>query len=354
MKNIKDYIRKDLKDFKPYHDPHKPFKVKLNANESPFSLAGDAKKAFIEWIENSENLNLYPDTDSTELRAELAKFWGVSKENIICGVGSDQVIDFITKVFLESGDKVVVPSPTFSMYKLTTEINHGKIVEVPLNESFCIDVEHLINVTNEQNAKLLFVCTPNNPTGNSLEVKDILRILNNVKCPVVVDEAYTDFSDTTVISEINNYRNLIVLRTFSKAYSLAGVRLGYAVACEQMIETLNLTKPPYNLPTISQVLGISVLKCSNEYKRRIEYLNEQRNVFYNELSKIQWLNVYKSDANFIFAKSDKNVWDVLDKNGILIRKFKSDAGEEILRFTVGTKEQNEQVVKELLKCQEAQ
>ncbi len=339
------WSRSDLKAFVPYHDAHKPFIHKLNANESPFTLTDNVRAKFLDWLQNRENLNIYPDTDSTELRAAISRFWGLDCENVVCGVGSDQIIDYITKAFLEFGDKIIIPNPTFSMYALTSIINRGKIIEAPLNEDYSVDVENTINITNDQRAKLLFLCTPNNPTGNSLNEQSLKRVLEGVNCVVVVDEAYAEFSGGTIIPYINKYENLIVLRTFSKAYSLAGARVGYAVACEQMIEVINKVKAPYNLPVMSQMLAVLALEDSEEYKKRVDYLKAQRESLYIELKKINWLEVYPSDGNFIFAKSSKLITNALEEKGILIRRFgKPMENAEVVRFTVGTKEQNSQLL----------
>ncbi len=336
------WIRKDLENFRPYHADVPEHKIKLDANESPFALPEAIRSEFIKWFENEEDLNIYPDSDCNALREAIAQFWSVDKENILCGVGSDQIIDYITKVFLEPGDVVVAPKPSFSMYALTSVLNHGKIIEIELKNSAIYNIYDIIESVNKHKAKLLFLCTPNNPTGNSLTENEIIQIVSSLDCPVLVDEAYADFSGQTMIPYINKYKNMIVLRTFSKAYGLAGARVGYAVASSEMIEAIGIVKAPYNLSTISQTLAILALKHSDEYKKRIETLNRNKDSLYKELKTIPGVEVFPSDANFLFIKTDRNISKAFSDNGILIRTFKRGENE-VIRLSVGTKEQNQAV-----------
>ncbi len=353
-KNVNNWLRKDLRKFEPYHTPKMPYKYKLDANESPLGLSPKVKETIINWIQNEENLNIYPDTDNTELRNTLAVFWNVSPENITCGVGSDQLIDYITKAFLEYEEKILVLSPTFSMYGLSAIINKGNIEQLHLNDDFNITADEVIKKVNESNPKILFLCTPNNPTGNSISFSEITKILENVNIPVVVDEAYAEFSNSTFIDKIGNYKNLIVLRTFSKAYALAGARVGYAIANRDMIDAINIVKPPFNLPTLSQLLAIAVINDNKTYKDRIEYIISQREKVEAELNNISWIKVYKSEANFIYIESEKEINNSLMNNGILVRNFSLTENDRIktpnikekLRLTIGADEENIA----LLKC----
>lgn len=343
MKTAKDWIRKDLKDFEPYHEQNIPCKSKLNANESPFALTQRAKDELIKWIQNGAIFNEYPDTDSTELRNTLADYWKLQPDNFVCGVGSDQIIDFILKVFVESGDKIVIPTPTFSMYAITGIINKACIVEVETKDK--INPKELIEAVKNHNAKILFLCNPNNPTGELIPRENIIEILENVDCPVVLDEAYGEFSKETLIPDINNYQNLIILRTFSKAYSLAAVRVGYAVGNSQIIDSINIVKTPYNLSAVSEKLAVLALKDCDEYAKRVDYLNNQSYSLYEALKQFSWLKVYPTKANFVFVHSEKAIADYLLTNGILIRKLKPKAGyAETLRFSVGTAEQNKEII----------
>lgn len=333
------WIRKDLRNFKPYRANTEQFDIRLDANESPFNLTGKVKEDLLYWINNCENLNIYPDSDSNGLKDELSLFWNVSNDNIICGVGSDQLIDYITKVFIEPDDTVITLKPTFSMYSLSAVLNHGKVKEIPLKDGFSYDIYDIIKAANVNNAKLLFLCTPNNPTGNSFTERELLQILESVDCPVVIDEAYAEFAGQTMIPHIHTHENLIVLRTFSKAYGLAGARVGYALACEAMINAIGIVKSPYNLCTLSQLLAISALRDSNEYKKRISDLIENRNELYEKLKDLKGLNVYPSDGNFLFIESNINISEALKNDGIIVRNFE-DGEKRSVRISIGTKEQN--------------
>ncbi|WP_058485096.1 histidinol-phosphate transaminase [Defluviitalea phaphyphila] len=350
---IKNYIRKELRDFKPYHADFIQQKIKLDANESPFTLSENVKKKLIEWIENEENINRYPDTDSTELRKTLASFWNVSIDNVICGVGSDQLIDCMMKVFIEPGDKVVMPTPSFSMYSSTVVLNHGVPIQVELNSDYSYPIENIIKSCKENNAKILILCTPNNPTGNVLFEEEIKKIAENVKCPILIDEAYGEFTSSTMIPFIKEYPNIVVFRTFSKAYGLAGLRVGYGVGNKEIIDAIYLTKPPYNLNTISQKIATWVLQDYKIYKDRISYLKKEREYLLEELKSLPNIKVFNSEANFILIETNKlNLVKKLEEKEIFVRSFPKNSKTILIRITVGTKEQNKiliNAIKEILK-----
>lgn len=344
---MKEWLRNDLKDYIPYNATDPEYNIKLNANESPFNMPDKVKDNIIKWIKEKENLNIYPDTDCTELRIELAKFWNVQKQNIICGVGSDQMIDYICKAFLEVDDIVLVPSPSFSMYTLTAKLNKAKVINIAFDDNFEYNTDYIIQLCNKYNPKLLFICTPNNPTGKSINIEDIKKILNNTKCPVILDEAYAEFNDKTMIPFINDYKNIIILRTFSKAYSLAGIRVGYAVANEDAINCIEIVKTPYNLNTLSQKIAIEVLKNVEIYKERIDYLKSERDWLFDKLKAIDYIKAYSSDANFIYVESKIDIAKKLLNSGILIRAFNKQDDLYRFRISIGTRQQNEELIKNL-------
>ena len=344
---IEKYIRRDLKDFKNYSADFINYKVKLDANESPYSLCEEMKVELCNWIKESENLNIYPDTDCSELREELAKFWTVEKENVICGVGSDQLIDCILKLFIEVNDKVMMPTPSFAMYKISTVMNHGIPCEFDLNNDYSYDTEKIIEHYKKLNPKVLILCTPNNPTGNKMDKGEMKKVLENVKCPVIVDEAYGEFNDETVIDLIKQYDNLIILRTFSKIYGLAGLRVGYGISNSKMIHLINVTKPPYNLNTFSQIVAVQVLKNKALYEDRGNKIMEEKKWLEEELKLIRDIEIFKSSANFILIKSPvNNLGDKLKEKGILIRSFKGDDKlNNCHRISIGLREENEILIK---------
>lgn len=341
------YIRQDLINFKPYHAPIKPYEIKVDANENPFPHHEAFKTVMTEWLDNKDNLTRYPDTDASELRTNIAAHYGVKTENVICGVGSDQIIECIIKVFLEPGDKVVVPTPSFSMYKLSTIVNHGRIVEVPLDDEFEYDIDLFISTIKTEQPKLVFLCTPNNPTGCVLNKEDILKVIKNSNCPVIVDEAYAEFTGISVVDEINNYDNLIVLRTFSKSYGLAGLRTGYGIANKEMIDTLYVTKPPYNLSSFSQKASLFVLEHHDFYMRQVEKLIVQRNNLVKVLNNLSVIDkVYNSGTNFVLVKvNNDQIAKLLEEELILVRDY-PPIGDlaNCIRFTVGTEEENKRII----------
>lgn len=335
-------IRDDLKDFVPYKVEDTKYNIKLDANESPFGLADNVKADIINWFTNEENLNIYPDTECVELRKQLSLLYNVSAENIVCGVGSDQIIDYLTKAFLGKDDSIATINPTFSMYGLSAILNHGNNLKFEAKADFSFDIHDIIEGVNRSKCKILFICSPNNPTGNDLSRGEIEEIISKTNCIVAVDEAYGEFSGKTVIDLVDKYDNLIVLRTFSKAYGLAGARVGYGIGSKEIIDGINVVKPPFNLSTISQKLAISVLKNRDEYDKRIKEIIENKNQLYSLLMEIESLKVYESEANFLYVESEIPLYDKLLENGILVRKFNSD-NKECLRITVGWKEDNQKL-----------
>ncbi len=350
---MKEWIRADLKKFMPYHSPEKPCVAKLDANESPYNLSQNVRDNFIKWIQENENLNIYPDTDQVELRNVLSAFYNVEPQNVICTVGSDQLIDCITRLFLEAGDVVVVPKPSFSMYKNTTVMNHGKILEVELEKDFSYEEDKLIDAVKANNAKILFLCSPNNPTGTSLTIEQMKKIIENVSCPVIVDEAYAEFDDVTMIPYINDYKNMMVLRTFSKAYGLAGARIGYGIAHTAFIEAVEIVKAPYNLSTISQFLAMEVIKDSEQYKSRMEEIKAERDFMYEQLKKFKWLQVYPSNANFLLIESERDMDKKLLEANILVRSFSIESDKvRRIRLSIGDRQSNEKVIEVFLSMED--
>ncbi|MDR3264620.1 MAG: histidinol-phosphate transaminase [Synergistaceae bacterium] len=352
-------VRSDLRNMENYSVPFRRGRYKLDSNESPFGLPDALRRRLSAWLEDTKNLNgdlnLYPDSENTRLRETLAKFWKVGPENVTCGVGSDQLIDGICRVFLEPGDVVVVPKPTFGMYAISARLNHGEVREVPIpvNDSENSDAgssalaDELVRAAAETRAKILFLCSPNNPTGQSLTEEQLCTVAENARCVVVVDEAYGEFAESTMIPRVGEYPNMIVLRTFSKAFALAGARVGYAVASAGTIDALGLVKPPFNLPTLSQLLATWAVEEAQEYASRVAYLNERREELYRELKKIPWLTVSRSDANFLFVRSERDIAALLEEKGIFVRACAGTSEFHNARITVGTAEQNGKVVETL-------
>ncbi|TCT17021.1 histidinol phosphate aminotransferase [Natranaerovirga pectinivora] len=349
---INNYIRKDLAGFTPYEPELGSYPIKLDANENPFVHNEGLLNKIKEFIMDSSNITRYPDTTSSLLKNKIAEYWQLKAENVVCGVGSDQIIDCMLKVLIEPGDKIVFPSPSFSMYKHSTVLNHGVPIEITLNQDndYNYDLDEFIQVANKEKPKAIFLCSPNNPTGNVLDNDSIEYVLKNVKCPVVLDEAYAEFADTTSVALVNKYEHLVVLRTFSKAYGLAGLRVGYALGSKAMIDGIKLGMPPYNLNTISQYVGTLIIDQIDLYNKDIEFIINERKRLASELQTINNVEkVYPSEANFLLIKTNKSTLaKELKEKGILVRNFSSHPNMlNCIRVTIGTEEENNKLIEVL-------
>ena len=343
---INKYIRKDLKDCQPYYSPTDHYKVKLDANENPFPLPQNLKQEFIKWFQSENNLNRYPDTNSTELRKELGKHWNINKDNVICGVGSDQLIDCMMKAFLEPKDKVLIPNPSFSMYTLTTQMNHGIPVTVSLKNNYDYEVDDILTAYYKYKPKIIILCTPNNPTGNELSIQNIEQIISQVSCPVLVDEAYGEFTNISMIPFIKKYSHLFIIRTFSKAFGLAGIRLGYGVGSQEIINAISITKPPFNINILSEKMALFALKQIPTYDKQIRILQNEKKWLEEQL-KLIGCTVYPSKANFLLVQiKHKDLYKNLKERNILVRNFSTHPHlSYCIRITVGTREENTFLIK---------
>ena len=310
--------------------------VFLDANENPYE----------------NGVNRYPDPQQRNLKAVLAKQKEVEPENILLGNGSDEVLDLIFRAFCEPGiDNVVTLPPTYGMYKVLANINNIEEREVLLEEGFQPDVPSIFEVIDEQ-SKIIFLCSPNNPTGNSFSEEKVLQILENFKGLVVIDEAYIDFSDKeSWISRIKKFPNLIITQTLSKAYGMAGVRLGLCYASSAVIGVLNKIKPPYNVNELTQQRALN--RVSNIEQVRIEVSNilSERKSLITTLTGINFVEkIYNTDANFVLVKvddADKRYKQLLEKGIVTRNRSTQPLCENTLRFTVGTKEENKKLIEAL-------
>ncbi|MDD3839334.1 MAG: histidinol-phosphate transaminase [Clostridia bacterium] len=351
----KQLQRDAIRQIVPYKANKQNYKIKLDANESPFSLSEGVRKKVSEYLLSDGKLNLYPDSDSDILRKKLAIKSNANPENILVGAGSDQIIELIIKAFVDKGERVVMPIPSFSMYKLDTLVYGGQPVEVSLDKEYRYDLDFFISSIKKYSPKVAFICNPNNPTGTVIERKDLITILQECKDTIIaVDEAYYEYFGETIADKVNDFDNLVVLRTFSKAYGLAGLRIGYCIGHKSIIEVLNKAKPPYNLSSLAQIVASLILDEEQANKEKIKNILEQREYLYNELKKLKGIKVFESKANFILFKTDKEIEldGFLQHKGILVRSFKGSALlDNCYRVTVGTKDQNQeflQVIKDII------
>lgn len=340
--NIHNIVRENVKDLQPYSSARDEYAangkqmVFLDANENPFE----------------NGINRYPDPQQRSLKAILAKQRGVAFDNILLGNGSDEVLDLIFRAFCEPNkDNIISLPPTYGMYKVLSGINAIENREVLLTTDFELDVDGILTAIDE-NSKIIFICSPNNPTGNSFDETAILSLLNRFSGLVVIDEAYIDFSvKKSWLKRLSAFPNLIITQTLSKAYGMAGIRLGICFASTEIISILNKIKPPYNINELTQARAIEqIVKIEHSNSEIAQILNE-KNVLLKVLSEVSFINkVYPSDANFVLVKVDNatNRYNQLLEKGIVVRnRTTQPLCENTLRFTIGTKVENVKLVRAL-------
>ncbi|WP_299116951.1 histidinol-phosphate transaminase [uncultured Winogradskyella sp.] len=338
--NIENLLRDNIKTIKAYSSARDEYKdasadmIFIDANENPFKT----------------NVNRYPDPQQSKLKERLASIKGVKTSQILFGNGSDEVLDLLFRVFCEPNrDNVITLPPTYGMYSVLADLNAVQIQSVLLDDNFEPRVNEILKTQNEY-SKLLFLCSPNNPTANSFNAHKIEELIEGFKGIVVIDEAYIDFSNCdSWISRLNEFPNLVITQTFSKAYGLAGIRLGICYASEYIISILNKIKPPYNVNQLTQDKALERLDELEQVKQEVDSILEQRIVLANELSNISFVQkVYPSDANFLLVKVDDahQRYSQLIERGVVVRnRTTQPLCENCLRFTIGTEEENKTLIK---------
>ncbi|KYC54241.1 MAG: Aspartate aminotransferase [Candidatus Methanofastidiosum methylothiophilum] len=307
--------------------------IRLHANELPW------KNEAILWTLHENILempiNRYPEVTNSYIRGRIADYLGFEKENVLVGNGSDEIIDTIGKAFISTLDKVLIPAPTFSLYSVITRIYSGLPIVLPLNLDYTLPLENILSES--KNAKMIIICSPNNPTGVQYSEKEIKEILDT-GILVILDEAYSEFSDQSGLHLLDHYDNLIVMKTFSKAFGLAGFRTGYCVSSETLVESMSKVILPYNMNTISMSVIDLAIKHEDFMKVSVRKIKENRKYLYGSMQEIKGINPIPSSANFILfeAEDPKMIYQELLKRGILIRYFE---GKKYLRVTVGSYEE---------------
>ena len=338
MKNLKDLTRPNIWSLTPYSSARDEYKggdkvTFLDANENPYS----------------DPYNRYPDPGQRELKKEISKIKGVPTSSIFLGNGSDEAIDLLFRVFCQPKmDNVVAIDPTYGMYKVCADINDISYRSVLLDENFQFDAQQLLNKTDQQ-TKLIFLCSPNNPTANDLDRTEIIKLLEGFEGLVIVDEAYIDFSNSpSFTKELNEFPNLVVLQTFSKAWGSAAIRLGMAFASPEIIQLMSKVKYPYNINQLTQNQALDLLKEYATIQSWTKEIIKERARVENSLKDIPCVTkIYPSDANFILVQvTDANaIYNYLVQQGVIIRNRHSVAlCANCLRLTIGTPEENSQLL----------
>ncbi|MGB1041834.1 MAG: histidinol-phosphate transaminase [Tenacibaculum sp.] len=336
--NLKKIVRSNIQKLQAYSSARDEFKgtaeVYLDANENPF---GD--------------LNRYPDPQQTKVKEKLSELKKVEQNQIFVGNGSDEVIDLAFRIFCEPGkDKALTFSPTYGMYDVSAAINNIELIKQPLLADFQINLNMLQPYLDMEDVKLIFICSPNNPTGNCINKNDIEYILENFNGIVIIDEAYIDFSETpSFISEIANYPNLIISQTFSKAWGLASVRVGVAYANSKIIDLYNKVKPPYNVSSLNQTAVLNKLENIEQFEIEKKNILNERKKLINELAKLSLVKkIYPTEANFILIEvANANAsYKYLVAQKIIIRN-RDKVINNCLRITVGSRAENKQLLRAL-------
>jgi histidinol-phosphate aminotransferase len=335
---INKLVRKNILSLKPYSSARDEFSgtdgVFLDANENPFG-----------------ELNRYPDPRQKELKKKLSEIKSIPIENIFVGNGSDEVIDLTFRIFCNPGkDKALTFTPTYGMYEVSAEINDVELIKLPLTASFQIDFDALENYLDDASLKLIFICSPNNPTASSLE--NIEKVLQNFNGIVIVDEAYIDFSKaSSFLTKIDQYTNLIVMQTFSKAWGLAAARVGMAYSNDLIISLYNKVKPPYNVSGPNQKAALKALEDKAGFEKRKSIILEQRTWLQNQLDGLPVvIKIYPSDANFLLVEmTDANrIYNELVNQKVITRNRHSVV-KNCIRITVGSPEENQLFIEALSK-----
>jgi histidinol-phosphate aminotransferase len=316
--------------------------IKLDGNENPYGCSPRVRKALSEY----PYYHIYPDSEQRELRKAVQEYAGAPVDQIVVGSGSDELIDFVMRLFINPGDRVINCVPTFGVYHFSTESYGGQVVTVPRDGAFAVDLPAVKNAA-RAGAKVVFIASPNNPSGNTTSVQDILEVLGN-EIIVVVDEAYYEFCGQTVVPLVSGHPNLIVLRTFSKWAGLAGLRVGYGIFPREFAEHLFRVKPPYNVNAAAQIAAMESLKDLDYLRQTIRAIVSERQRLTEALAQTGLLRPWPSQANFILCSVLKgqasNIHRELRQRGILVRYFDTPLLKDCLRISVGKPEHTDALV----------
>jgi len=355
--NIEKLIRPELVTMKGYV-PIEPTEVlsqraelpsnkviKLDGNENPYGCSPKVYQALATY----PYYHNYPDPEQMELRKALEKYTGLSRQHIVCGMGSDELIDLILRLFLKPVDEVINCPPTFGMYPFSTDVCGGRVVDVPRTEDFALDMSSIKKALTTR-TKAIFVASPNNPTGNIATEQEIMELVGTGKI-VVVDEAYFEFGNATMANLVPGYPNLIVLRTFSKWAGLAGLRIGYGFFPVEIAGYLMKIKQPYNANAAAQAAVLASLADIEYLRANVTKIVTERERLFGKLKELAWLKPHPSSGNFILCSlpkgKAKEIWQQLRRKGIFVRHFDTSRLKDCLRISVGRPEDTDVLVKAL-------
>jgi histidinol-phosphate aminotransferase len=331
--NINNLLRKNIQNLKPYSSARDEYTgdamVFLDANENPFN----------------EPYNRYPDPLQKELKQKISSLKNIAADQIFLGNGSDEPIDLLIRAFCEPGiDNIVTINPTYGMYQVAADTNNIEVIKVSLTANFELEPAKILQAVNN-NSKLIFLCSPNNPSGNSLDKDAMLEIIKSFNGLVIVDEAYIDFAPgKSFLPELDKYPNLVILQTFSKAWGMAGIRLGMAFSASEIIQVLNKIKYPYNLNILTQQKALELLENREQVDIWAKMLIEERGKMTKYLAKLPFVTkIYPSDANFLLVEmtNARSIYNYLVENGIIVRdRSKIHLCDNSLRITIGTMDED--------------
>ncbi|MEO0293277.1 MAG: histidinol-phosphate transaminase [candidate division WOR-3 bacterium] len=342
------YVRKEIQELKEYKVPQEKYEVKLNQNESPYDVPLNLKKEILKRMLKI-NWNRYPPRTANPLVEAIAKYNNFPKNGIVAGNASNEIIQAVFQTFCEKKDKVTFVSPSFPIYTYLAKIMNLTIIEVPLLEDFSFDIRSIIK--KGKNSKMVVLAVPNNPTGTTIFLPEIEEIAKNINGVLVLDEAYFEFSKETAVPLLNKYENLVIIRTLSKAFGLAGLRIGYLLSNETLASQIQKAKLPFSLGIFSQVAGEVLLK-NKEYKEEVvkKIIKERENIF-SKLQDLPGIEPIPSYTNFILFKtkflSGKELFEELYKKGVLLRYFDNPRLKNTLRVTIGKTKENKIFIERL-------
>ncbi len=358
MKENYKFFRNNLKELRPYNPHEVPYKVKLNANENPHGLPEEIIKEILRKAKNLK-YSRYPNSNAQRLSEIVSSSLGLTTDNIAIGNGSDELIDYIIKAFSEKGRRIITPAPSFAMYKIYSLINDAHFIEIPLDQNnFSLNEDRVLKEAKRADSSIVFIAYPNSPTGNYFTEEKIIKIIEESGCLVVVDEAYYEFGGKTFVPLLSRYSNLVILRTFSKAFSIASLRVGYLLSNSEIINEIRKVKSPFNVNSFSQLAAQVVFENKDILKNSMKKVIKEREKSIIRINELLPFKAYPSQTNFILVEvgSKKNsdlVYNNLLKQGILVQTIYDQAfssSRYFLRITVGNEEENDILIRGLKNC----